>query len=130
MVGHSYDREIVNFPIRKTNRSGSSRDIFFFAVGILCVSVIVLGYIYIPNQIRQVDYRIEQAKNTLQQLEQEREFLKTREAELTSLSRLEVEAERMGLLPVEMEKIRFLHSGTRTTRMVAVRKSDNPREGG
>ncbi|MBN2430951.1 MAG: hypothetical protein JXQ27_05720 [Acidobacteria bacterium] len=130
MVGHFYDREIVNFPIRKTNRDGSSRDIFLFAAGILLVSLIVIGYIYIPNQIRQVDYSIELAKKTLRQLEQERAFLQTREAELTSLARLEQEAERMGLLQVEMEKIRFLHSATRTTRMVAVKKDPAPPNGG
>jgi len=130
MVGHHYDREIVNFPIRKTNRGGSSRDIFLFAVGILLVSLIVIGYIYIPNQIRQTDYRIEQAKKTLRQLDQEQAFLQAREAELTSLARLEEEAEKMGLLQVDMERIRFIHSATRTTRMVAVKKDPAPPNGG
>ena len=134
MVGQIYNREVANFPIQNARRQRSSGDIYMFLAGTALVFMIMMGYIYVPNQLRQVNIQIEQAKKTIQQLEQEQEFMRMKESELTSPARLEAEAVRLGLQPLEVGQIRYIRSvdvaptylAMKTTRSIFKRGSNRP----
>jgi len=130
MVGQIIDREVSNFAVHRARRGRSSRDIALFAAGILLVLLIVLGYIYIPNRIREIDYKIEQAKKNLLQLEQEMEVLQMKESKLTSPFRLEEEAHILGLEKIHMNQIRYIRSTIDSQTLAVMSLPKNPREGG
>ena len=130
MVGQIIDKEVSNFTVRRARRGRSSRDIALFTAGILLVLLIVLGYIYIPNRIREIDYKIEQAKKNLLQLEQEMEVLRMKESKLTSPFRLEAEAHVLGLEKVHMNQIRYIRSTIDSQTAAVMNLPKNSREGG
>lgn len=108
MVGQIIDTQVANFTISRARRRQGTSDITFFVVGTLLVMLLVLGYIYIPNRMVELDYQIEQSKKALHQLSQETEFLTMKEAEMTSLARLETEAHHLGMEPVGMNRVRYV----------------------
>jgi cell division protein FtsL len=108
MVGQMFDRPIQNFPVQRPVREENSRETWLFAVVICLLVLLALMYLYIPNQMVDLDYRLETAKKAMGQIEQERSVLVMQESELTTLSRLEDEARKLGFQRPDIQSVRFI----------------------
>lgn len=108
MVGRIYDCEIENRSVARRPGKGGSKDILFFNFGVLAILVMVLVNLYVPNQIRDVDQKLESSQRSIDQLRQENEVLRVQEAQLTSNARLESEALRLGLAATDLTRIHYV----------------------
>ena len=110
MVGLISDRAVENFSIIQP-RCGGAGDIRLCVAFIFLVLVLLTTYIYIPNCIVDLDYKMETAKSDIARLTRDNQVLRHEESALLAIPRLEAEAVKLGLALPEQMQIRYVDLG-------------------
>ncbi len=110
MVGLISDRAVENFSIIQPRRGGAG-DIRLCVAFIFLVLVLLTTYIYIPNCIVDLDYKVETAKSDIARLTRDNQVLRHEESALLAIPRLEAEAVKLGLAMPEQLQIRYVDLG-------------------
>lgn len=111
MTSYVFSRQFSDIQVVARDRGEGFRDIRLCGTAIVLLLVLLMAYVYFPNRIVEVDYKIEEAKTGVARLMQERELLKMRESQLCSMARLEMQAARLGLAAPRAAQVEYVDDG-------------------